>query len=49
MSIRRFNAGRARANNVIVTMPGTAASGFNIYNNSYLTPPLILDVSGYFE
>jgi hypothetical protein len=34
---------------VIVTMPGTAAKGFNIFNGSAGTTPLILDVSGYFE
>ncbi|MBK9064655.1 MAG: hypothetical protein IPL89_15895 [Acidobacteria bacterium] len=44
-----FNGGRARANNAIVTMPGTAASGFSIFNGSTGATPLILDVSGYFE
>lgn len=44
-----FNGGRARSNNVIVTMPGTAATGFSIFNGSAGTTPLIIDVSGYFE
>lgn len=44
-----FNGGRARSNNVVVAMPGTAATGFSIFNGSAGTTPLIIDVSGYFE
>ena len=34
---------------IINAMPGTAATGFSIFNGSAGTTPLIIDVSGYFE
>jgi hypothetical protein len=44
-----FNPGRPRSNNAVVAMPGSAATGFSVFNGSLGTTPLILDVSGYFE
>lgn len=44
-----FPGSRSRANNAIVTMPGTAAAGFSILNASAGGTGLILDVAGYFE